>query len=131
FLCQLPTMPRFGGALVKVLAQPRKAIAAADHLDVELAGGAMFSVVRGILLDELDNAGFHTPPPCPQDDSERGGGFALAIPGVDDHQPFAACLPPQRFLRCLHWVSAHVSLPFIRLRVQATGAAHRYTDRGR
>ncbi len=46
----------------------------------------------GILgaLHELEAADGHAPPPRPQQQPERRGGFSLAVAGVDDQQSVAA-----------------------------------------
>src|SRR5436190_662101 len=81
--------------MLDVLAVPGEPGAEPDHLDAHLLGGPDLAPVAGRVLDELEHDDRHTPAPSAHDQPERGGRLALAVAGVDDHEPLIPAIAPR------------------------------------
>src|SRR5262245_30467517 len=81
-------MERLGLSLVEVAAGPGETIAHRRQLDSYALHRAQFAKMRVLVLEELDASEAHIAAPSADEDAERGGGFALTIAGIDDHEAF-------------------------------------------
>ena len=97
-----PAMERFGLGFVEVAARPCEAIAHGFQRNAHSFQGAQFTKIGILVLEELHAANPHVATPGTQQHTKRGGRFALAVAGVDNHQPFlSSCRPaPRASSRC-------------------------------
>src|SRR5690606_17549487 len=83
--CRLPRVPGERLGLVEVLGQPGEPVTAGAPFDTEFGQDLVLACSPVPGLDELDRDGAPAPRQRSDRHAERGGGLALAVAGVDQH----------------------------------------------
>src|SRR5581483_9184969 len=87
-----PALLRQRAIAIDVFAGPGEAVAEGDDLDAHLARSPNLAPIRRLRLDELEHDDRHPAPPRAEEDAQGGRGLSLAIPRIDEHEPFRATI---------------------------------------